>query len=117
MILIYGDSAEFEHLPPEQIRAALRRLEPFETALRDNRALLATHRLKPATTGAGLRARDGTVVRFDGPFAETKEHIGGYCLVEADGQERVLDWRTLIPPMMDSFIEARQVIEEVRSVF
>lgn len=116
MILIHGDDEAFAALPPEQARQALDSLKPFEDTVAREGRLLSTHRLMPASDAILIKIRDGKRSVTDGPFTETKEQFGGYYLVEAEDEQQVLHWTELIPPLMDSTLEIRLVVEEERSV-
>lgn len=116
MVLVYGDAEAFAKLPPEQARQMIEALQPFEETVSREGKLLATHRLTPASKSTLVRIRDGEAFLIDGPFTETKEQLGGYYLVEARDKAQVLKWLELIPPLMDSTFEVRQVIDEERSL-
>lgn len=116
MILMHGDGEAFEALPPEQAQQMIEQLRPFEETVQRRGKLLATHRLHPSSTSTLLKIRNGKRSVTDGPFTETKEQLGGYYLVEARDAQQVLGWMELIPALMDSTLELRQVVDEVRSV-
>ncbi len=116
MILIHGDAEEFQALPSEQAQQMLKELQPFEETIRKEGKLLATHRLHPSSISTLLKIRKGKRSVTDGPFTESKEQLGGYYLVEAESKAQVLGWMELIPALMDSTLELRQVIDEERSI-
>lgn len=116
MIFIHGDGEAFEALSPEQAQQMIDHLKPFEETVRSEGKLLGTHRLHPASRSTLLKVRNGERSVTDGPYAESKEQLGGYYLVEADSQEQVLGWLDLIPALMDSTLEVRQVVDEERSI-
>jgi hypothetical protein len=60
--------------------------------------LVSSVRLRPTNTATTVRVRDGDVVIADGPFAETKEQIGGFLLVECEDLTRRSRWRRRSPP-------------------
>lgn len=114
LILIHGDDEAFAQLPPEEVRSALEALRPFEQRVAREGTLVDTQRLQPASQAALIRIKNGKSSVTDGPFAETKEQLGGYYLVEAQDLEQVICWTELIPPLMDSTLEIREVIDEER---
>ncbi len=116
MILIHGDDEAFAALPPEQIAQMLEQLQPFEETVQREGNLISTHRLHAASQATLLKIKGGNRSFTDGPFTESKEQLGGYYLVEATSKEQVLGWLNLIPALMDSTIEMRQVVDEERSV-
>lgn len=116
MILIHGDDEAFVDLPREQVSQMLEQLRPFEEAVQREGKLLSTNRLHPASSSTLMKIRKGKRSVMDGPFTESKEQLGGYFLIEADSKEQVIGWMELLPPLMDSTLELRQVIDEERSV-
>ena len=116
MILIHGDAEAFAAIPPEQAMQMIEQLRPFEETVASEGKLLSTHRLVPASQGRLVTIRNGKRSITDGPFTETKEQFGGYYLVEAESIDQVLNWTGLIPALMDSTLEIREVIDEERSV-
>lgn len=91
-------------------------LRPFETTVEREGKLLSTHRLHPASSATLVKIHNGESSVTDGPFTESKEQLGGYYLVEAASKDQVLGWIDLIPALMDSTLEVRQVVDEERSV-
>jgi hypothetical protein len=76
------------------------------------KALLAGERLRPTTDATTVRVRDGEVLTSDGPFAETKEQMAGFYLVEAKDLDEAIDLASKIPAAVDKgSIEVRPVWE------
>ncbi len=116
LILIHGDDSEFSELPPDQAQEAIAALRPFEETVAREGSLLGTHRLHPSSESILVRIREGKPSIIDGPFTESKEQLGGYYLIEAHDLDQVLTWMRLIPPVMDSTLEVRRVVDEERSL-
>lgn len=74
-------------------------------------ANLAGEALQPAATATTVQLRDGKRVTTDGPFAETKEVLGGFYIVEADDLDAALAWAEKIPSAPYGSIEVRPVME------
>ena len=72
---------------------------------------MATSPLHPTPTAASVRVRDGKRLVTDGPFAETREQLGGYYIVDVDSQDEAIDIAARIPGARNGTIEVRQVIE------
>ena len=117
LILIHGDDEAFAALTPDQAAQMLEALRPFEETVTREGRLLGTHRLVPASQATLVKTANGNRSVIDGPFTESKEQLGGYYLVEAKDRQQVLGWLELIPPLMDSTLEVRQVVDEERSVY
>ncbi len=116
LILIHGDAEAFAEIPPEQAQQMLEQLRPFEEMVAREGSLLGTHRLLPASQSTLVSIKGGKRAVTDGPYTESKEQLGGYYLVEAESEAQVLSWIELIPDLMDSTLEVRQVVDEERSV-
>ena len=79
--------------------------------LRDRGVLLAAEPLHPVETAATVRVRNGTLSVVDGPFAETKEQLAGFYLVEARDLNDAIQMAAKIPPAREGSIEVRPVRE------
>jgi len=79
--------------------------------LRTSGALLAAEPLHPVETATTVRVRNGKVVVTDGPFAETKEQLAGFYLVEAADLNEAIQLASKIPPAREGSIEVRPVRE------
>jgi len=73
--------------------------------------LLAAEALQPVETAATVRVRNGKVLITDGPFAETKEHLAGFYLIEARDLDDAIRVASKIPPAREGSIEVRPVRE------
>jgi hypothetical protein len=79
--------------------------------LRERGALLAAEPLHPVETAATVRIRNGQLTVTDGPFAETKEQLAGFYLVEARDLNEAIQMAAKIPPARTGSIEVRPVRE------
>jgi hypothetical protein len=73
--------------------------------------LLSVNPLQPISTAASVRVRDGKRVVTDGPFAETREHLGGYFLVEAKDRDEAIHIAERIPGARKGTVEVRPVLD------
>ena len=78
--------------PPEVLEPIARDIKAVEAELRDAGAWVFAGGLYPPDTATVLRARDGDVLVTDGPFAEGKEHIGGFLIIRAPDLDAALGW-------------------------
>lgn len=67
--------------------------------------------LAPTMSATSVQLRDGDVITTDGPFAETKEQLGGFYLVECDTLDEAVSWASKIPHAATGTIEVRPVLE------
>lgn len=88
-----------------------RECKTFSDGLREAGRLPAAEALQPVSAAKTVRVRDGAVSVTDGPFAETKEHLAGFYIVEAATLEEALEVAARIPPAREGSIEVRAVRE------
>src|SRR4051794_59865 len=110
LLLIYDDEQLWAKLPPEERDGLYAEYMAFSTELRASGAMLGGNQLTPTAAGRRLRVRDGETVVTDGPFAETKEQLGGYYLVEAETLDEALEWAGKIPSARLGSIEVRPLV-------
>src|SRR4029077_5918640 len=79
--------------------------------LKSNGQFLATSPLQPVSTATSVQVRDGKRIVTDGPFAETREQLGGYFLVEAHDLDAAIDIAARIPAARKGTVEIRPVVE------
>lgn len=108
MLLIYSDEKGWEESQREDCYA-----ESTELAkeLHENNQFLAASPLHPVATATSVRVRDGKRMITDGPFAETREQLGGYFLVEAQNLDAAIDIAGRIPGARKGTVEIRPVLE------
>ena len=79
--------------------------------LKANGQYLSANPLHPAATARSVRIRDGKTIITDGPYAETREHLGGYFLVEAANIDEAVRVAQRIPGSRKGTVEVRQVLD------
>ena len=84
--------------------------DAFTKALVAAGKMVAGDALQPTSTATTVRIRDGKTLHTDGPFAETKEQLGGYYLIEAKDLDEALAWAAKIPASKTGSIEVRPVL-------
>ena len=77
LLEIYSDERAVESMPREQISEVINAYMAFTQALHDANAWVASNRLRPTSAATSVRITDGRTQVLDGPFAETKEQLGG----------------------------------------
>src|SRR5438093_13301305 len=113
LLLIYGDESQRRapSASPEDLEVALKPWWEFNAFLREKGWYLGGDALQPTTTATTVRVTDGKVVTTDGPFAETKEQLGGYYMIECDNLDQAIEAASRIPVMDGFSIEVRPVME------
>jgi hypothetical protein len=109
VLLVCND--ETEQLTPEESEERYAGYLRCQEEMEARGALITRERLRPTSTSTTVRVRNGELVIADGPFAETKEQIAGYFLVEAKDLDAAVDLASLIPAVHDGMIEVRPVWE------
>ena len=77
---------------PEFLEPIMRELDALNQEMRAAGAWVFAAGLHPASTATVVRVRDGETLMTDGPFAEGKEHVGGFTVIQADDLDSALDW-------------------------
>jgi hypothetical protein len=95
---------------PEQ-RAAFDEWFAYGASLHDAGVHVGDNPLQGLETATTVRVRDGETLISDGPFAETKEMLGGYYLVDLPSREAAIDWAARVPNAPYGSIEIRPVME------
>ena len=83
----------------------------YDAAIRKSGYCLASEALQPVQTATSVRVRSGKVTITDGPFAETKEQLAGFYLIEAKDLDRAIEIASKIPPARVGTIEVRPIRE------
>jgi hypothetical protein len=112
LIVKASPDSEAGVLPGQELIAAMTK---FNEELANAGVLLDLNGLQPSSKGARIKFSGGKTIVTDGPFAETKELIAGYWLIQAKSREEALDWARRVPAPMgegkEGEIELRQVFE------
>jgi hypothetical protein len=106
LLLIYASEAEEAKLDQDAILAEY---GPFTQGIIQSGAFKAADRLKPVATATTVRIRDGKTLTTDGPFAETREQLGGYYLVEAKDLDEAAAIAAKVPTARYGSVEVRPV--------
>lgn len=111
-ILIYGNEAAGAGATPQEQQAVMDQWWAYEAELQKNEGLrLAGEALQPTATATSVRVQDGEPVITDGPFAETKEQLGGFYLFECKDLDEAIEWAVKCPGAKTGTIEVRPVME------
>lgn len=90
---------------------AIEKMRVYNKSLQEAGVLLALDGLHPASSGARVTTVDGKVKISDGPFAEAKEVIGGYWMIDVSSRDEAIAWASRCPIAPGDTIEIRQVFE------
>lgn len=108
LVLMY---AEPDVWPPDEHREALAESVDLCHELHGKRQYVSAAPLQPVTTAVSVRVRDGRRIVTDGPFAETKEHLGGYFLIDVASLDEAIEVASRIPGTRRGTAEIRPILE------
>ena len=108
LVLMY---AEPEAWPPDEHVEALAESVDLCHVLHRKGEYVSAAPLQPTTTAVSVRVRDGKRIVTDGPFAETKEHLGGYFLIDVADMEEAIEVAARIPGARRGTAEIRPIVE------
>jgi hypothetical protein len=110
MLLIYGDPSGRESMSDEEMNQIFQAYTTYTEELRDSGKMVGGDALQPTDTATTVRVRNDETLTTDGPFAETKEQLGGYYIVDVDTLDEALEWAAKIPGAKHGSIEVRPVM-------
>ena len=111
MLLIWENEAISAARSDAEREAVFGEYRGFTNDLRDRDVYRAGDPLLPSETASTVRVRNGNAVTTDGPFAETREQLGGYYIVECETLEEACGYAARIPTARDGAIEVRPIME------
>jgi hypothetical protein len=112
ILLIYGDETAGAKMSEAEQQAEMQAYYGYEAELAQNPGVrIAGEALHPTTSATTLRVRNGKTVTTDGPFAETKEQLGGFYYLECKDLDEAIAWAAKIPGAKDGTIEIRPIVD------
>jgi hypothetical protein len=109
LLLIYHQEANEEKMTESELGAMHQEYRELVGDLQSKKQYIGGNPLKPTSTATTVRLRDGKKLVTDGPFAETKEQLGGYFLVEAHNLDEAIAMAERIPAARTGSIEVRPI--------
>ena len=111
MLTLIGEETDWQESSPEEMEEIMGAWSAFDRELKDAGAFVAGEALQQSATATTIRiADDGERVVSDGPFAETKEQLGGFYLLECADLDEALAWARKVP-LQDGAVEVRPVVD------
>lgn len=110
MLLIHGDEKAWDALTPEQIAETMNAYYAYTDALQKSGKLVSGDELQPTNTAKLVRVDSGKTKVADGPYADIKEALGGYYLIEADSEADAIEWAAKCPGAAHGAVEVRPVM-------
>ena len=111
LMLICTDESSDEASSPEEQAASFAEYGVFMEEMGKRGVLQGGERLRPTADATTVRVRDGETVTSDGPFAETKEQVGGYFMIDCKDLDEAIEVAAKIPGARSGSIEVRPIWE------
>jgi hypothetical protein len=110
LLTIYGEESGWGEASPEEIGQVMAAYEAFGRAAAEAGVLVGGEGLQPTSTATTVRVRDNETLTTDGPFAETREQLGGYYLLDCSDLDDAIGWAARIPGAQNGSVEVRPVM-------
>jgi hypothetical protein len=111
LLLIHVDETRYPEMSPQETAQLRADYGAYTDELKQAAAYVASERLRPTTAATTIRVRNGEALTMDGPFAETKEQLGGFYLIQANDLDEALAWAVKMPSARYGSIEVRPIWE------
>lgn len=111
LLMIYENEKAAEAMSEADVQRVMGEYGTFEEAIRQSGHFISGEELEPTAAATTVRIRDGKRLTTDGPFAETREQLGGFFLVEARDLDEAIGIASRIPSARSGSIEVRPVRE------
>jgi hypothetical protein len=109
-LLLWGDESHWADMSEEESAAEMVRWEDYSAQLIAAGAMVSGEGLQPSATSKTLRIENGERVVTDGPYAETKEQLGGFYVIDVPSFDDALEWASKLPSVEHGSTEIRPVI-------
>jgi hypothetical protein len=110
LLMIYGDEARWATMGAAEKGQVFAAYGAYSAALREAGASRGGNPLMPSATAHTVRLRDGAPQVLDGPYAETKEQLGGYYLLEVADMAEAIRWAARCPGAAHGTVELRPIM-------
>jgi hypothetical protein len=107
ILMIYSDESTWASVSQEDMQKMYAAHSAYGEALTSAGVMRGGAELKPASTATTLRFTDGKPTTLDGPYAETREQLGGYYVIDVENLEQALEWAAKMPVMSSGAVEVR----------
>jgi hypothetical protein len=111
ILLINTDESIEAHRSDEENEAVYNAYNAFTNEIRESGTYITGEALQPTATATTVRVRNGQTLTTDGPYAETKEQLGGFYMVECADLDEAIAWAAKIPGAKEGAIEVRPIME------
>jgi hypothetical protein len=109
ILLLHAEEARFSRMTPAEQQQGMAAYMAYSEALVAAGAMKGSNRLQPAATATTVRIVDGKTQVLDGPYADSKEQLGGYFLIDVPDLDAALSWAARCPGASHGAIEVRPI--------
>ncbi len=110
LLMIVGDKEPVDKAHADDMKNLMGAFMAYTRAMREAGVMIAGDPLQPISTATTVRVRDGKTQVLDGPFAESKEQLGGYYLIDVPDLDTALSWAERCPGAQYGAIEVRPIM-------
>ncbi len=107
MLLVYSNESAFQALPKAEAEKGLAAYGAYTEAMKKAGVLVGSNRLRPTSDSTTVRIADGKTKVLNGPYAETKEQLGGYFMIDVPDLDAALSWAARCPGASHGTVEVR----------
>ena len=112
MMLIYNDEKTMESKSQDEMAALMGRWSQYTEDFQKSGKMLEGAALQPTASSTTVRASESRTLTSDGPFAETKEQLGGYYIIDASDLDEAIEWAAKMPHVAGGgTVEVRPIME------
>src|SRR5208337_2953194 len=109
LLMIHSDEKAMQAAPKDQVSAVLAAYGAYTNAMKEAGAYVGGERLHPASTATTVRVQNGKTQVLNGPYAEIKEQLGGYYLIDAPDLDAAIGWAARCPGASYGAVEVRPI--------
>jgi hypothetical protein len=109
MLMLFADHTQFEALSPSQAEEGMAAYGAYTQALQKAGVLRGSNRLRPVQAATTVRVTAGKTEVLNGPYAETREQLGGYYLIDVPDLDAALSWAARCPGASHGVVEVRPI--------
>ena len=109
LVMIYASEAEEAKMTPSDTGKILQAYGAYTEALKKSGVMLGSNRLRPTSDATSVRVKNGKTEVLNGPYADTREQLGGYYLIDVPDLDAALSWAARCPSSSYGTIEVRPI--------
>lgn len=110
LLMIYSNETVDAQKTPAELDKMMQDYRVFTQEVKDRKVYLGGEALTPISTATTVRIRNGKIMTTDGPFAETKEQLGGFYLLDCSNLDEAIELAAKIPHAVEGSIEVRPIM-------